>query len=36
MESKLPKGDLWCIVVSMFDFHRIDRVSNPGRDGKIS
>ena len=24
------------VVVSMFDFHRSDRVSNPGRGGKIS
>ena len=24
------------VVVSMFDFHRSDRGSNPGRDGKIS
>ena len=29
---------LWAygVVVSMFDFHRIDRSSNPGRGGKIS
>ena len=29
---------LWAygVVVSMFDFHRSDRGSNPGRDGKIS
>ena len=24
------------VVVSMFDFHRSDRGSNPGRGGKIS
>ena len=24
------------VVVSMFDFHRNDRGSNPGRGGKIS
>ena len=24
------------VVVSMFDFHRRDRGSNPGRGGKIS
>ena len=30
--SKLPYG----VVVSMFDFHRSDRGSNPGRGGKIS
>ena len=37
----LPVG--WCeymrtygVVVSMFDFHRSDRGSNPGRGGKIS
>ena len=24
------------VVVSMFDFHRSDCVSNPGRGGKIS
>ena len=24
------------VVVSMFDFHRSDRSSNPGRGGKIS
>ena len=29
---------LWAygVVVSMFDFHRSDRGSNPGRGGKIS
>ena len=29
---------LWAygVVVSMFDFHRSDRDSNPGRGGKIS
>ena len=28
---------LWCsgLVVSMFDFHRSDRGSNPGRGGEI-
>ena len=30
--------NLWAygVVVSMFDFHRSDRDSNPGRGGKIS
>ena len=29
---------LWVygVVISMFDFHPIDRGSNPGRGGKIS
>ena len=29
---------LWAygVMVSMFDFHRSDRGSNPGRGGKIS
>ena len=31
-------ASLWCmvygVVVSMFDFHRSDRGSNPGRGGK--
>ena len=27
---------LYGIVVSMFDFHRSDRGSDPGRGGKIS
>ena len=29
---------LWAygVVISMFDFHRSDRGSNPGRGGKIS
>ena len=31
-------NSLWAygVVVSMFDFHRSDRGSNPGRGGKIS
>ena len=41
----VPSVELWHlrlghwaygVVVSMFDFHRIDRGSNPGRGGKIS
>ena len=33
-----PLRPLWVygVVVSMFDFHRSDRGSNPGRGGKIS
>ena len=27
---------IYGVVVSMFDFHRSDRGSNPGRGGKIS
>ena len=26
----------YCVVVGMFDVHRSDRGSNPGRGGKIS
>ena len=29
-----PNG-VYGVVVSMFDFHRSDRCSNPGRGGKI-
>ena len=29
-------GKHYGVVVSMFDFHRSDRGSNPGRGGKIS
>ena len=29
-------GPMVCVVVSMFDYHRINRGSNPGRGGKIS
>ena len=32
---KCPPG-AYGVVVSMFDFHRSDRGSNPGRGGKIS
>ena len=32
MASLLPDG----VVVTMFDFHRSDLGSNPGRGGKIS
>ena len=34
----LGEPNLWVygVVVSMFDFHRSDRGSNPGRGGKIS
>ena len=34
----LQYANLWAygVVVSMFDFHRSDRGSNPGRGGKIS
>ena len=31
-----PSPLAYGVVVSMFDFHRSDRVSNPGRSGKIS
>ena len=38
MEAIYQKFELWAygVVVSMFDFHRSDRGSNPGRGGKIS
>ena len=32
--STIPVWD-YGVVVSMFDFHRSDRGSNPGRGGKI-
>ena len=37
-ENKTSVACLWAygVVVSMFDFHRSDRGSNPGRAGKIS
>ena len=31
-----PSEWAYGVVVSMFDFHRSDRGSNPGRGGKIS
>ena len=39
--AKPPTMALWCrwacgVVVSMFDFHRSDRGSNPGRGGEFS
>ena len=33
---KLLKLWAYGVVVNMFDFHRSDRGSNPGRGGKIS
>ena len=38
MRHSLPKktGNHNGVVVSMFDFHRSDRGSNPGRGSKIS
>ena len=42
-EVRWPEKKRYCelywaygVVVSMFDFHRSDRGSNPGRGGKIS
>ena len=37
-QRKIIINALWAygVVVSMFDFHRSDRSSNPGRGGKIS
>ena len=32
----IPNSASYGVVVSMFDFHRSDRGSNPGRGGKIS
>ena len=36
--SRVLNGLIWAygVVVSMFNFHRCDRGSNPGRGGKIS
>ena len=36
--ERIEKPSQWAydVVVSMFDFHRSDRGSNPGRGGKIS
>ena len=38
MDMLLPSNFLWAygVVVSMFDFHRSDQGSNPGRGSKIS
>ena len=36
-KSNVLPGELACgVVVSMFDFHRSDRGSNPGRGGEFS
>ena len=38
MKKKTLTYTVWAygVVVSMFDFHRSDRGSNPGRGGRIS
>ena len=36
LKLKLKQAWAYGVVVSMFDFHRSDRGSNPGRGGKIS
>ena len=35
-EEVIGAGGAYGVVVSMFDFHRSDGGSNPGRGGKIS